>query len=272
MKHPPKIPVPRYQFNPYLDRVITSMAMMRWLVEPFIRYYGRQPLITEQMLIACLELQRRSTGRVRAYILDPLRGYERILVHYTNYIETTIGHNSLPVAVFGPTKKEPRMPDGMSTRNVKLFSGRRPDHIRGFGVIRAGIMVCSDRMTVHSNRDRVGRRSMLALTSAVPDLPGTSLIFVGYSYAGRSRLFSQMYRRISGFPFPSDIGAKWTPRPEGIIAIDVRYLMPPMDYGEPDDTGPDTTDHELPQLDAPCTKFNNPRTRHHRRNRVMATL
>ena len=212
------------------------MSAVRRLVGLFSEFVGRSLTVTEKVLIARLENQRQRHGRVRAYVIDPRRHYERLLIEYSVYIEATFGGGGNPVAVLGPTKKTAKLPEGVDRRSLHLFSGRRPDHIRGFGAFRAAVMVCADRTTAHSNRDRAGRRAMQALNSAVPEERDTSLIFIGESYSRWSRLFSIMYRRICGSPFPSDTGAAAMPPSDDILAIDVRLLDPPAADSTPADT------------------------------------
>ncbi len=199
---------------------------MRELAGPFSRFACRRLLPTEEALIARLELQRIKKGAVRAYVIDPNRHYERLLILYSAYIQATFGGGE-PVAVLGPTKKNVRLPLGLSPKCVRLFSGRKPDHIRGFGAFRAAVMVRADRLTEHSNRDRTGRRAMQAFNSAVPECRDSSLIFIGESYSRWSRLFSIMYRRICGVPFRSDAAASRMPPMDAYLAIDVRLLTLP---------------------------------------------
>ena len=226
MKKEQRILPPRYHSVSQSDN-IRSMSAVRRLVGPFSEFVGRSLTVTEEVLIAWLEDQRQRHGRVRAYVIDPRRHYERLLIEYSVYIEAAFGGGGNQVAVLGPTKKTAKLPDGVDRRSLHLFSGRRPDHIRGFGAFRAAVMVCADRTTAHSNRDRAGRRAMQALNSAVPEERDTSLIFIGESYSRWSRLFSIMYRRICGSPFPSDTGAVAMPPSDDILAIDVRLLDPP---------------------------------------------
>ena len=235
MKKEQRILPPRYHSVSQTDN-IRSMSAVRRLVGPFSEFVGRSLTVTEEVLIAWLEDQRQRHGRVRAYVIDPRRHYERLLIEYSVYIEAAFGGGGNQVAVLGPTKKTAKLPDGVDRRSLHLFSGRRPDHIRGFGAFRAAVMVCADRTTAHSNRDRAGRRAMQALTSAVPEERDTSLIFIGESYSRWSRLFSIMYRRICGSPFPSDTGAAAMPPSDDILAIDVRLLDPPAADSTPADT------------------------------------
>ena len=235
MKKEQRILPPRYHSVSQSDN-IRSMSAVRRLVGSFSEFVGRSLTVTEEVLIVRLENQRQRHGRVRAYVIDPRRHYERLLIEYSVYIEATFGGGGNPVAVLGPTKKTAKLPEGIDRRSLHLFSGRRPDHLRGFGAFRAAVMVCADRTTAHSNRDRAGRRAMQALTSAIPEERDTSLIFIGESYSRWSRLFSIMYRRICGSPFPSDTGAAAMPPSDDILAIDVRLLDPPAADSTPADT------------------------------------
>ena len=242
MKKEQRILPPRYH-SVSQSYNIRSMSAVRRLVGPFSEFVGRSLTVTEEVLIARLENQRQRHGRVRAYVIDPRRHYERLLIEYSVYIEAAFGGGGNPVAVLGPTKKTAKLPDGVDRRSLHLFSGRRPDHIRGFGAFRAAVMVCADRTTAHSNRDRAGRRAMQALTSAVPEERDTSLIFIGESYSRWSRLFSIMYRRICGSPFPSDTGAAAMPPSDDILAIDVRLLDPPAADAPVADTSEEYRNH-----------------------------
>ena len=242
MKKEQRILPPRYHSVSQTDN-IRSMSAVRRLVGPFSEFVGRSLTVTEEVLIARLENQRQICGRVRAYVIDPRRHYERLLIEYSVYIEAAFGDGGNPVAVLGPTKKTAKLPEGIDRRSLHLFSGRRPDHIRGFGAFRAAVMVCADRTTAHSNRDRAGRRAMQALNSAVPEERDTSLIFIGESYSRWSRLFSIMYRRICGSPFPSDTGAAAMPPSDDILAIDVRLLDLPAADAPVADTSEEYRNH-----------------------------
>ena len=235
MKHESKpILPPRYHYDP-MSAKITSNAKVRELTAEFRKFSGRHLLPTEEALIARLECQRIEKGGVRAYVIDPRRQYERLLIEYSAYVEATFGGGCRQVAVLGPTKKTAKLPTALDKRSLHLFTGRRPDHIRGFGAFRAAVMVRADRLTVHSNRDRTGRRAMQAFNSAMLEDRNTSLIFIGESYSRWSRLFSIMYRRICGSPFPSDAAARQMPSMDAYMAIDVRLLEPPVEDTEQED-------------------------------------
>ena len=233
MKHEtkPMLP-PRYQYDP-MSAKLTSGTQVRELTAEFKNFSGCHLLPTEEALIARLECQRIEQGAVRAYIIDPRRQYERLLIEYSAYIEAVFGGGHRRVAVLGPTKKTAKLPTNIDKRCLHFFSGRRPDHIRGFGSFRAAVLVCADRLTVHSNRDRTGRRAIKAFNSAMMEDRNTSLIFIGESYSRWSRLFSIMYRRICGSPFPSDGTACNMPPMTDYMAIDVRMLEPVVDDTEP---------------------------------------